>query len=534
MSSNTTTSDELPKNDTKFELDTLYGFFGVYEQSDCQVSNDPPGETFSSLKTCNITHYMCTSAGENGTVAVQVPYEYELHYNPEADLTGIVLPFLEESMLDHVAAAMGITQCRQRRRRRLRRERRRTQSEEQGRFAGVNLEPRDKVNEKYTVCTANVTVQEGDVCVPIQGGVTAFVRLTEEEQASQLELSDDDMQTVRDAVASFLQEAMESDLFIVRTSIDKLVFIGNSVPSNSVPSEAVPSEAEVSQGAGLSALEIGLIAGAGGFFLLLVVLLACCCFRCCRRRRRRKNGNRLVAREAEIVPVWEASEDDVEGGERCLAGCDSLALKPGGSDVVKPSFDDQSATTSRTSVASASMVQRDVIEYPLDEHEIEGGGSDEMDDDSIMTEEPDVLDRLALRSPSISPSRGDNSIQTQEFLGTRSLSPTTGSQITMHAGNLRSPTYGSQTTMLAGNLGSRRRSPPARQSPEFISVAYSQDSFDEEIMGIISEDPSDGNFSGEHHPDPDVLDGHGAYLSDDSDTERSDDEDNAKRHLQMS
>jgi hypothetical protein len=505
------------------------GLFRFYEQSDCQVSNDPPvldGQP-ASLNTCNITHYLCTSGGSNesgadqgyGTATVEVPYEYELLYNLKADLTGQVLPYLEETMLEHIATALRITQCVQLRRRR----RAQSLADDQGRLAGVSLEPRDKLSEKYTSCTANVAVEEGDTCLPIQGGLTVIVQLTEEESTAQPALSDGEQQKIRDTVTNYLKDAMDNDIFVVPTSIDKVVFVGSSSTNETTIAQVSAQGVE-----SWSKLHIGLIAGGGALLLLIALLLLSCCCGSCRRRRHKKQRN---DREVVIDPVEETYDEDIEVGDCCLANHDSLALRHGSFDLIKLDSDNVSVNTSRTSAASVSMNQRTENDSSSDDRPSdEEQSDDEMEKNKNMTEELDFLDKLATRPPSPDAS-GGGSIHTEEFLHVRSTSPTTGSQITLHAGNLRLPMTGSQATMRTGNLRSQHLPSPTPLAPEATRMAYSPDSFDEEIMQIISDDD---DSSEERHPD--VLDGHGDYVSD-SDSERlsyrSDSEENVRRHLQM-
>lgn len=533
--------------------------FDYYEQTDCLLSNDPPfgGQGTAYLKICNVTQYMCAAVASantaNGTElqvdAVVVPFEYELHYNPEADLEKQVLPYLEESMLEHVAETVGVSLCiRQRKRRR-------QTAQLKSRFVGANLEPRDSLNKKYTTCMAsNGAVENGDDCVPIQGAMTVFVQRTAEEQASQLVYTEDDRQAIRNTISNILKDATDSNLFVVPTSIDRVVFVGNSIPS------ATASASVTHHNGALSKLHIGLISGAASFMLLLLLLLLICCCCCCRKRNRRANGRnqavdsaveRAVASTPETVDRA-VDEDDVEGGERCLASLDSLALQTGGS-MVKPScYDDVSTSSSRTaSVEESATIPKsddeDTGNVPSDEIEDdEYANDDDMLTDSFQQDEFALLDRLALRPPLV-PRSDSSSVRSQEHLGlTRSLSPamTDGSQVTMPAGNLHSQTNVSETTLLAGNHGPRHHSRPPSTvsshsprvtglalSPAVTRLALAPDSFDDEIMCMISSD--------EDMRHPDVLHGHGAYyVSDDSDADRlslrSDTVENAKRHLQMS
>lgn len=529
---------------------------GYYEQSDCQFSNDNPIGQAGSLSVCNITQYLCTSSSSE-IEAVEVFFEYELYFNPRANLTSQVLPYLEESMLDQVANAIGVTQCVQRRRQR----RDQSLSEEQGRYAGVSLEPRDTLNKNYSSCMANVKVEATAQCVPMQGGLTVFVRLPKDEQASHL--SDDEKQKIHETVSNFLHDAMDRDIFIVPTSIDKVVFIGSNLLLVSANANLQAQSSD-----GVSTLQVGLISGFAASILFIALLLFCCCCSC---NRRRKNERKFIDQEAVIASVEKASDDDIEDGDRCLASLDSLALRQGTIEMGKSGADDVSTNTSRISKASVLSQKRtaddsdsrsdedhadEIHERSIKTVEVDFLGklaalttshvaSDKaykQIEGSSKTIEVDFLDRLAARTPSPAASQDGASIQTDDFLGVRSASMTVASQTTLLAGNLRCPTTASQRTLHAGNLGSPRQQPLLEPvSPETTRMVYTPDSFDEEIMDIISDDDSTGDDSWEErYYSDDILDGHADFVGDEASVSRMPkagseiDETDARSHLQMS
>jgi len=99
-----------------------------YDESNCQVSNDPPGTgDTAKLNICNTKEYLCIGNGSNSTAAdgddspegIVVPYEYEILYNTATPSTEIV-GYLEEAMLEHIATAMGVRHCKTSTRRRRR------------------------------------------------------------------------------------------------------------------------------------------------------------------------------------------------------------------------------------------------------------------------------------------------------------------------------------------------------------------------------------------------------------------------------
>jgi hypothetical protein len=92
---------------------------GTYRTDACGVSNDPAPSNngiLYSLTVCNVTQYQCpipAISHRNGSAVLirtsdVVPFDYDIHYNPRADFYNQVLPFVEESVLESAAQAMGI------------------------------------------------------------------------------------------------------------------------------------------------------------------------------------------------------------------------------------------------------------------------------------------------------------------------------------------------------------------------------------------------------------------------------------------
>jgi hypothetical protein len=635
----------------------LYG--DSYEQPGCHASNDPPTTSteddlrgddrrillLAKLQTCNITKYMCPLVADknhsgssynrnnsNNTMkAIEVFYEYELYFNPAGDLTGTLIPYLEESMLENLAAALGIKQCRRRQNTQKRQRMQQSISSSMNatsgtvssQFVGVNLRPHDSANKKYTTCqqkSSNGSMLQygGDEteCIPMMGGVTVYVQLTNEDKHSQNILSKDDRLTIRDTVSNFIHDAMTKDVFVVPTNIEKVVFVGNSSNPMVTPTTVVTTSTGNAINESSSSTTIGWIYGLAGVFLLFIILLLCCCYGC--HRRRRRTGRSAPVDGARSIQNIDDStqneEHDAEwgnstGGPRCLASLDSLALRGRNvnESVLKNNASDSESAcnTSRTStVESNSMNREDPKDNPLDVIAIDSSSNDDQseelvgqkvvelmeDDDDVesivaaMSDELDLLDRLALqgRPPpypapsSISRHRSDELLVVTP---SRSLSPTTisaASQTTLYNGSrniVGSPTTCSQSTMPAGNLKYHKNHPKVPSSamagvlPGSIRTAYIPDSFDEEILGVISDDSHDNimytTSHNEHyetppppqqqeqqqqeqeqqqqeqqqHTFPDVLNGHGSYINDDDVLSfRSDHENNnaVRRHLQMS
>jgi hypothetical protein len=490
------------------------------------------------------------------TIQVPFAYELYYRSDSFADLQHYILPHLEESMLLHLAEKLGIAQCRQRlqrRQRQLNRRRRHLASEgsilrnvqatpsTSTLFVGASIEPRDQVNDDCDQCRTNYTIAQDNGfkynCVPMRGEMTVFV-----QPQSNNKLAEE--QAIRDTVSLYIQEAMQEDVLVATGYIPKVVYTDEDALCIGGSGGAATAVDVVSSNGGgaiahWSRLKIGLVAGLASFVLLLLLLLCCCCCLCCGARRRRRNrqranadsasdsvgangtvqprtatrslgsrrdyrrrpmsprrGNAMVAPIAGSFsgPMWGAAsvDDDGEDGvERCLASRDSLALRGRGPNG-KPTYDEESVGTTRTSVASGSVVvmvrgdsdDNDERDSPTVHEEVELLSDNDDDtridgehinaDDSleqsdeeagtgtmehakheesapsskgvasnkaIQAEDFELLDRLAQRPMSPEDDDDDdvtsNSVQTRDYMAARSLSPTSGSQITALAGNLQ-------------------------------------------------------------------------------------------------
>jgi hypothetical protein len=640
------TIDQPIKQRTVLGEDKWYESEGsdLYDEFGCKISNDPPStkkgnsnstnvshRSYARLKTCNVTQIMCSSPSDdtNKTVTtkeIEVMYEYELHYNTLIDLSKTIIPYLEESILEHLASTTGVSQCR---RRQLRRQAnksrlRRIGESDQNRYIGVNMQPYETINPTYTTCKYSVSLSNSNNanvgCVPMLGGVTVLVRLTPNEIASNTSLSNDDQQLIRDTITSYIHDAMDNDVFVVPTSIEKLVYVENNALEMNGSSSTSSSN--------LSSATIGWMIV---LLIIAAILLCCCCLCCCCRkrcRRRRDDRGRQEtnvndtltirsiiqdtnrnnnSRNGSIQPhSAERSYPDNKGG---LASLDALALKDGNDIetilVHDPTDSDSTETSTVASNRNSNIIDTNdisIVECNNDDdhseeligqkvvelmeeqeaihqdeaieetkQQVTDNDVDEEFNDSFvgsslietMSEEMDLLDRLALQGrPPTYPTTTSYKTNSDFLMVTpsRSLSPTTISATsqspTVYSNSTRnivgSPTTCSQTTMPAGNL--RYNSGQKRLSKRFSSItkqsrfhsngsirtAYTPDSFDEEILGITSDDSrdmdvatknttttlvKDGHLPQQIRTLPDVLDGHEPYINEDDDEYNDEDDD---------
>jgi hypothetical protein len=597
QSTNRTSSSEL--TDRWYEL---YG--NSYGQEGCHVSNDGPvpsengnKRALATLRTCNITQYMCTMASKSSSEsrdssnldddieAIEVLYEYEVSFNSEVNVTGSLLPYLEESMLENLASKTGISQCRlrlgsQNRHRQRMLNENSTNTKLHSRFLGINSQPRDVMNTKYTSCkstssSSSFPASVATECVPIFGGLTVFVQLAGE-----------DRQAIRDTISQLIQDAMDNGAFVVPASIERVSFVGNSTKSPLPPFDesmhnSTYNSPESSPGR-IIALVFGVL-----FFISLIV--SCFCF----ARRRRARRSRLPPSSTVAKGINESAqgkEQDTRanlriatgGAQQCLASLDSLALRDDNGDgslvkITERDINESSCETSQTSSVESNSLKK--VDKETIAQEIHIGGKVEMEEfigqhedevmegghdiESIvapMSDELDLLDQLALHGhPPSYPSpeyriKDDLRILTPS----RSLSPTTisaASQSMMYTESRKivgSPTTCSQSTMRAGNLryfSTKNRKTSSSIATTWypnatVSTAYTPDSFDEEILGGVTSDDSEknqyqikGNQELSHiRTFADVLNGHDAYINDDLMSLRSDNENTntVQRHLQMS
>ena len=497
-----------------------------------------------------------------------------------------ILPYLDESMLEHLATAMGLVSCR-RRRQRSRHLLDNSTSFSQAqldRFVGVTLDPMDAPNIFDTTCrsdppsssSSSTSSLEGASdaavsCRPIQGGLTVFAKLEDDGQRRQRRLralqnggGGDDQDGIRRTVLQFLQEAMSDDIFVVPSSIEKVVFIDNDSTAGSSGGggggtntntdadasgvAATSGSAGGSQNSKLGTLEIGLIAGGGALLLLLILL--CCCF-CCRRRRRRNQrhprdihsnstDNRGVA-----SPVWSFhDEEDGQGiliGTAALAELDSLALQPQKGELLYVGDDKNSVSTSHSTAASSSNMYNKSSKAgtPLSSRDGTPNMDDDGDDDSLFE-----FEGFGPSFPAITrdPSDGAVShIRSHEFViaSAQSQPPSAASLSTMvHAnlGNRPPPSVASSETTssfstLLNSTMTTGSVPTSFTTAVLRDAAYSttHNSYDEEIMGITE--------GGEEGQEASAA----AYLSDDDGDDdsnyfkmaRSTSDASARRDLQM-
>lgn len=349
---------EWHANDAQ-ELDTEPSAY----TSACQVSNDPPldGEV-PELMICNITAYKCNAAG--ASAMVNVNFDYEIHSNPNSSMEKI-LPYLEETMLEHLAADMGVSTCEA-----SRRDRRRLDYftvEQLDLITGVSLLAVDQVDTRYGNC---VTESSGDSseCTPIQGAVTVFTR----HRASDVIDA-----AIAQAVKDTIKFGMGEDLYVAEGNIDKVAFVGDRAQlesEQSVPPSAqttTDKEPSASQ-KGMSSTTIGLVAGVMSLVVLIVLALL---FIFCRRRRSRESLNDDDNEPGHVKQVWEGPESPEILSQGSLADRDSLALRP---QIGWSSSPDRSASTSSLSLspmkeprAPSAVFSQPVSEFDAAMHELD-------------------------------------------------------------------------------------------------------------------------------------------------------------------
>ena len=639
----------------------------------CSTSASTTGALTTTTTLSNYTNANKTSSTTSTITttndimieAMEVIYEYELYYNQYIDIQKTIIPYIEESIIVNLASQMGLQQqCRKQNRRRQQQQHRVIELESSlnnqtsttvGRpqFIGIQTKPYDRINPKYTTCQYPIqddspnTSSSSDttiVCVPMLGGVTVFVQRTTSVALSSLSssststvnesssyFSDTEQEEIHTIVASYLKDAMDHDVFVVPTSITKLVYVGNSstIPSiidssdiNNIPSGSNNSSSSDMLGQNM---KIGWLIVLIGFLLCLAILVCCCCFLfcCCRRKRRKQRrqtsdprlnnidaNNRLTVRSIIDVTPRDNNLNTDRGlatveGKQGLASFDSLALKDGNdieailfdptvrdselpTDSDSSGFDDDAISNHNipTKMAIIDISNEDMVVVkkddlydenkeilPTEECKDCANNNDDTSEELVgqkvvelmqerekaidepdagnatdgeslvetLSDEMDLLDRLAMqgRPPTYPTSSSQQSKSTDLLMiaPTRSLSPTTisaaslGTSTYSGARNIvGSPTSCSQVTMPAGNLRynsnrvtttaatTSRRTPgglmkkvmmvPQHQKQRFVSTmnntsgsirtAYTPDSFDEEILGITSADSHDNNTNSNH------------------------------------
>jgi hypothetical protein len=311
--------------------------FASYLTAACGVSNDPPDAgVIVDLTVCNITRYRCSPSTSYIPTVVDVPisYDYQIRYNPDADFTR-VLPFVEESILESLAAAMNLKRCpgtgtnRRKLRRSLQDDFTTTQ---QDRVVGVSLFPRDYRDERFDSCLPEVDGAEflDSECQPIRGGLTVSLVLSAAEQEVLADIPKEDEEAIRSAVLDFISRNMGEDNYVVPGNIERLTFVGDR------PEAVVEEQITKDDDGGLSSAGKGLLSTALPLFFIIMLLGLVL------GKRRRKDGGD-DHRQAELMPAivvlpeedeqnWHirsaSSSGKVNLSPGSLAFTDSLALEP--------------------------------------------------------------------------------------------------------------------------------------------------------------------------------------------------------------
>jgi hypothetical protein len=325
QSENATVVDDERHQDPVVARDVV---FGSYLTAACEVSNDPPDEgEIVDLTVCNITRYRCSPSSSYIPTVVDVPisYDYQITYIPDADFTR-VLPFVEESILESLAAAMNLKRCPGTNRRNLRRS---LQDDfttaQQGRFIGVSLLPRDFRDQRFESCLPEEDGAEfpDSECQPVRGGMTVSLALPEEEQ----DLLEEDKDALRLAVLNFVERNMGEDTYAVPGNIDRLTFVGTRqviVDGGMVEGGIVEGEQKTKDDGGLSGAGRGLLSAAVPLLFIMLVLTLVL------RKRRRKDGDCSNGQEELMPGIMVLPEDDDEQNwiSRSSSGAGKMKLSP--------------------------------------------------------------------------------------------------------------------------------------------------------------------------------------------------------------
>jgi hypothetical protein len=324
--------------------------FGTYQRG-CTVSNDPISDddhqVIPQLALCNLTSYVCPSASGSaaGPVPVQIAYDYELHFNPSANLARILV-YYEELSLEHLATAMGLRNCtpsysisssssssttttssvpsaNEGKRRHLLA----FPNYARAMLNGISLYPRDRTDPLHSNCLVTVSdvgtgTESGSVCLPIQGALTVYTT----RNADGSDLSDAQTESLRSLVLKEIQRGMDGDLYVTRMNILKMSYVGNRTQLEASSSVQASKGTSGSGGRGMSSVMISvisivaLLAVIGLVFILLVV----------RRRKPRRGRRGGEDEESTIPPDWHVPANLGLGtpAQGALAVRDSLALKP--------------------------------------------------------------------------------------------------------------------------------------------------------------------------------------------------------------
>lgn len=325
-------NDDERHNSTTGESNA--NIFGSYERG-CYLSNDPPADDsqIPALTVCNLTSYMCHAE----PTPMEVLFDYELHFNPEADLQRI-LNYFEEVSLEHLATELGLRNCTASfstsangaGRRRLQ-----DGGSDSGggsdQVAGINLLPRDRPDADHADCIVpvNATILATSRCLPTRGALTVYTKRNDDGSL----VTEAQAKALQALILKEIERGMDEDLYVTKLNIEKMSFVGNRTAREAgatSPPQVVSSSAADTQttSRGMPSSMIGLIAA-----LVLLVLIVLAVFTLVARRRKKQRIERGLDRDVEtstIPPDWQVPADlglgtPVQGA---LAVRDSLALRP--------------------------------------------------------------------------------------------------------------------------------------------------------------------------------------------------------------
>lgn len=375
LQANATQDDEIRHDDPAASR-----IFGSFATAACGVSNDPPDEgELVDLTVCNVTQYRCSPAASNvdAVVDLEVPYDYEITYNPAAVFER-VLPFVEESVLESLAAAMNLKRCAGTNRGLLGRVLQDGSQVaaftpvQQGRFIGVSLNPRDKRDSRFAECLPDKNFKETQesACLPIQGGLTVSLSLSVAEQERLSALPEEDREEIRMGVLNFIEESMGSNVYVVPGNIDGVKFVGNR--------EAIEAAGATNKGAGAGGDDDGGMSSTGKgllsasmVLLFLVLLLGLFLVRKKRSRKDQGTSNDSKSRNVDLMPITTAKleEDEAHWHSRRIGPTDHLDLSPGSlaytdSLALEPQIGVEPQAPSRVSTVRAAPLPAPQVNVP--------------------------------------------------------------------------------------------------------------------------------------------------------------------------
>ena len=315
-----------------FRLDDLADtrtVFGSYVTAACGISNDPPDVgALVDLTVCNVTQYRCNPIDNSPVFDLEITYDYEVRYNPAA-VFDRVLPFVEESILESLAAAMNLKRCAgffsNRRLSGSRFLQEDFSPAQQDRFIGVNINPRDTRDERFAACLLDETYQEtaDSACLPIQGGLTVSLGLTAEEQEVLAALPEEDREEIRMAVLNFVSGSMMNDVYIVPGNIEKVIFVGDRQAIEEAKANTKGEDGDD----GLSGTGKGLLS-AGILIFLLLILFGIMLLR---KRSRKDVDDSSNIKNANLMPGIAVlpEDDDEDNWHSRRTGATDLEVVPG-------------------------------------------------------------------------------------------------------------------------------------------------------------------------------------------------------------